>query len=75
MLRAVHRPIVLPGPGGRLDATLASGVPRAERAWQGGPRGWNDAVLAALARRRLPPLEAPPAPAEPRPADLSRAAS
>ena len=75
MLRAVHRPIVLPGPGGRVDATLASGLPRAERAWQGGPRGWNDAVLCALARRRLPGVEAPPAPAEPRPADLSRAAS
>jgi len=56
MLRAVHRPIVLPGPGSRVEPTLAAGLPRAERAWQGGPRGWNDAVLAALTGRRLPSL-------------------
>jgi len=56
MLRAVQRPIVLPGPGSRVEPTLAAGVPRAERAWQGGPRGWNDAVLAALTGRRLPSL-------------------
>jgi mannosyl-3-phosphoglycerate phosphatase len=56
MLRAVQRPIVLPGPESRVEPTLAAGVPRAERAWQGGPRGWNDAVLAALTGRRLPSL-------------------
>jgi mannosyl-3-phosphoglycerate phosphatase family protein len=54
MLRAVQRAIVLPGPGGRVDPTLAAGLPRAERAWRGGPQGWNDAVLSALAQRRLP---------------------
>jgi predicted mannosyl-3-phosphoglycerate phosphatase (HAD superfamily) len=75
MLRAVHRPIVVPGPGGRIEPSLAAGLPRAERGWQGGPRGWNDAVLAALARRRLPGVEAPRPRPEPRPAGLKRAAS
>lgn len=58
MLRAVDRPIVLPGAGGRVEPALAAGLGRAERAWQGGPRGWNDAVLAALTGRRLPSLGA-----------------
>ena len=75
MLRAVHRPIVLPGPGGRIEPSLAAGLPRAERAWQGGPRGWSDAVLSALARRRLPGVEAPKPQPEPRPAGLKRAVS
>jgi mannosyl-3-phosphoglycerate phosphatase len=75
MLRAVHRPIVLPGPGGRIEPSLAAGLPRAERAWQGGPRGWNDAVLSALARRRLPAVEAPRPQPEPRPSGLRRAVS
>jgi mannosyl-3-phosphoglycerate phosphatase len=53
MLRAAHRPIVLPGPGGRLEARLAAELPQAERAARGGPEGWNDAVLAVLTGRRL----------------------
>jgi mannosyl-3-phosphoglycerate phosphatase family protein len=75
MLRAVGRPIVIPGPGGRVDPALAEGLPGAERAWQPGPRGWSDAVLSALAERRLPPLAAPASRREPRPPRLSRAAS
>ena len=75
MLRAVHRPIVLPGPGGRVEPLLASGLPRAERAWHGGPRGWNDAVLCVLARRRLPELAGRPSRPEPRPQAFRRAAS
>ena len=54
MLRAVHRPIVLPGPGGRVEPRLAAELPHAERARRGGPEGWNDAVLTALTGRRLP---------------------
>lgn len=75
MLRAVGRPIVIPGPGGHVDPALAEGLPGAERAWQPGPRGWNDAVLSALAEHRLPPLAAPASRREPRPPRLSRAAS
>jgi mannosyl-3-phosphoglycerate phosphatase family protein len=75
MLRAVDRPIVVPGPGGRVDPALAEGLPGAERAWQSGPRGWNDAVLSALAQRRLPPLAVPAPRRDPRPAGFSRAAS
>jgi mannosyl-3-phosphoglycerate phosphatase len=56
MLRAAQRPIVLPGPDGRLDPRLAEALPRAERAPAGGPEGWNKAVLAVLAGRRLPPV-------------------
>lgn len=75
MLRAVDRPIVVPGPGGRVDPALTEGLPGAERAWQSGPRGWNDAVLSALAQRRLPPLDVPAPRRDPRPAGFSRAAS
>jgi mannosyl-3-phosphoglycerate phosphatase len=75
MLRAVGRPIVVPGPGGRIEAALAEGLPGAERAWQGGPRGWNDAVLSALAGRRLPPLAPTAARRGPPVPRLSRAAS
>jgi mannosyl-3-phosphoglycerate phosphatase len=57
MLRAVHRPIVLPGPGGRVEPRLAADLPHAERAPRGGPEGWNDAVLAVLTGRRLPALD------------------
>ena len=54
MLRAVHRPVVLPGPGGGVEQRLAAELKHAERARRGGPEGWNDAVLAVLAGRRLP---------------------
>jgi len=56
MLRAAHRPVVLPGPGGGIEPRLAAALPRAERAPSGGPEGWNDAVLAVLTGRRLPTL-------------------
>jgi mannosyl-3-phosphoglycerate phosphatase family protein len=74
MLLAVHRPIVLPGPGG-VEPQLAAGLPRAERAWQGGPRGWNDAVLSALGQRRLPGVAATPPWRERRPREVKRAVS
>ena len=54
MLRAVNRPVVLPGPGGEVEPLLAAELTHAERARRGGPEGWNDAVLAVLAGRRLP---------------------
>jgi hypothetical protein len=56
MLRAAHRPVVLPGPGGDVEPWLAAELPDAERAPRGGPEGWNDAVLAILTGRRLPAL-------------------
>jgi mannosyl-3-phosphoglycerate phosphatase len=54
MLRAAHRPIVLPGLGGVLEPRLVAGLPEAERARRSGPAGWNDAVLAVLTGHRLP---------------------
>ena len=54
MLRAVHRPVVLPGPGGGVEQLLAAELKHAERARRGGPEGWNDAVLAVLSGRHLP---------------------
>ncbi len=54
LLRAVHRPIVVPRPDGSIDETLASGLPGSERAPASGPAGWNEAVLAVLGRRPLP---------------------
>jgi predicted mannosyl-3-phosphoglycerate phosphatase (HAD superfamily) len=75
MLLAVHRPIVLPGPEGRVEPRLADGLPRAERAWQGGPRGWNDAVLSVLVQRRLPAVAPTPPRRDRRPRELRRAAS
>jgi mannosyl-3-phosphoglycerate phosphatase len=54
MLRAVHRPVLLPGPDGTVDPSLLAALPRAERAPRAGPGGWNDAVLAVLTGRRLP---------------------
>jgi len=54
MLRAVHRPVLLPGPGGKVEPCLLAALPHAERAPGGGPEGWNDAVLAVLTGRRLP---------------------
>lgn len=56
MLRAAHRPVVLPGPAGRLEPCLVAALPHAERAPRGGPEGWNDAVLAVLTGRHLPPV-------------------
>jgi mannosyl-3-phosphoglycerate phosphatase len=56
MLRAVHRPVVLPGPVGAVEPLLAAELPHAERAPRGGPEGWNDAVLSILTGRRLPAL-------------------
>jgi mannosyl-3-phosphoglycerate phosphatase len=75
LLRSVHRPIVLPGPGGRIEPQLAAGLPGAERAWRGGPRGWNEAVLSALGRRRLPAVAAPAPGRERRPPQVRRAVS
>jgi mannosyl-3-phosphoglycerate phosphatase len=56
MLRAAHRPVVLPGPGGSVEPLLAAELPHGELAPRGGPEGWNDAVLAILAGQRLPTL-------------------
>jgi mannosyl-3-phosphoglycerate phosphatase len=75
MLRSVHRPIALPGPDGSVDPALSAGLAGAERAWHGGPSGWTDAVLAALAGRRLPPLAPPSALAATRPLPAQLAAS
>jgi mannosyl-3-phosphoglycerate phosphatase len=74
MLRSVPRPIVLPAAGGRVEAELAAGLPGAERAWQAGPRGWNEAVLSALSQRALPRIPAIAPRRGPRAADLTRAA-
>jgi mannosyl-3-phosphoglycerate phosphatase len=54
LLQAAERPIVIPRPGGRIDAALALALPEAERAPEPGPAGWNAAVLAVLAGERLP---------------------
>lgn len=56
LLERVDRPIVIPRPGGAVDATLAARLPLAERAPAAGPAGWNAAVLAVLAGKRLPVL-------------------
>jgi mannosyl-3-phosphoglycerate phosphatase len=58
MLRAAHRPVVLPAAGGRLEPLLVQELPGAERARRGGPAGWNDAVLAVLTGHRLPGVSA-----------------
>jgi mannosyl-3-phosphoglycerate phosphatase len=47
MLKAVHRPVVIPTPEGAIDPDLAAALPRAVRAGRGGARGWSEAVLAA----------------------------
>jgi hypothetical protein len=59
VLAAVDRPIVIPRPGDRIDADLASHLPAAERAPAPGPAGWNAAILAVLAGRRLPTVGEP----------------
>jgi mannosyl-3-phosphoglycerate phosphatase len=53
-LRLVDRPVVMPHRGGRLDPALVAALPHCERATEEGPRGWNLAVMAILAGRRLP---------------------
>ena len=58
MLRAAHRPIVLPRPAFGVEPLLSAELPHAERAPRGGPEGWNDAVLAVLTGRRLAALAA-----------------
>ncbi len=55
-LRLVDRPVIVPRPGGALDGDLAAALPHGERAPAAGPEGWNLAVLAILAGRRLPPV-------------------
>jgi mannosyl-3-phosphoglycerate phosphatase len=59
LLRAADRAIVVPRPHGGLDPVLAAALPRAERAPQPGPEGWNAAVLAVLAGDRLPEVGEP----------------
>ncbi len=58
MLEAVDRPIVMPGRGGVIDATLAAALPGAERAPAPGPAGWAAAILAVLADEPLPRIAA-----------------
>jgi mannosyl-3-phosphoglycerate phosphatase len=55
-LSLVDRPVVMPRPDGDLDAALAAALPQAERAPAAGPEGWNLALLAILAGRRLAPV-------------------
>jgi mannosyl-3-phosphoglycerate phosphatase len=52
-LRLVDRPVIMPRPGGDLDPELAAALPRAERAPAAGPEGWNLALVAIVAGRRL----------------------
>ena len=52
-LQLVDRPIIIPSREDRLDPQLAAALPHGERASDAGPVGWNDAVLAVLAGRRL----------------------
>lgn len=60
MLQAGERPVVVPRPDGRPDATLAAALPGAELAPAPGPEGWNRAVLAVLAGERLAIVGATP---------------
>jgi mannosyl-3-phosphoglycerate phosphatase len=53
LLLAADRPIVVPRPGGAVDATLRRELAGAERAPHPGPEGWNAAVLAVLEGGRL----------------------
>jgi mannosyl-3-phosphoglycerate phosphatase len=54
LLLRVNRPIVVPRPGGHVDADLARALPKAERAPHPGPAGWNAALLTVLGGGRLP---------------------
>jgi mannosyl-3-phosphoglycerate phosphatase family protein len=58
MLRAAQQPVVMPGPGGRLEPQLVAGLRGAGRARRSGPAGWNDAVLDVLTGHRLPGVSA-----------------
>jgi predicted mannosyl-3-phosphoglycerate phosphatase (HAD superfamily) len=69
MLRAAHRPVVLPGPIDGVEPLLAAELPHAECAPRAGPEGWNDAVLAILTGRRLPTVAADARPGEGHPGD------
>lgn len=55
-LRLVDRPIVMPLPDGDLDPELVAALPHGERAPEGGPGGWNLALLAILEGRHLAPV-------------------
>lgn len=50
LLRAVDRPVVVAGAGGRYDAETLAAVPHARRAGGAGPAGWNRAILELLRR-------------------------
>jgi mannosyl-3-phosphoglycerate phosphatase len=50
LLRVVQRPVLMPGPDGRVDADVRAAFPTAEVAPAPGPAGWNRAVLEALAQ-------------------------
>jgi mannosyl-3-phosphoglycerate phosphatase len=60
LLRAAHRPIVIPRPGGAIDPELKGALPAAERAPLPGPAGWNAAVLAVLDGGTLPAVSDAP---------------
>src|SRR5579864_886302 len=48
LLRAVDRPVIVAGAGGRYDAETLAAVPRARRAGGAGPVGWNRAIFKLL---------------------------
>jgi mannosyl-3-phosphoglycerate phosphatase len=54
LLRAVARPIVVPGADGAVRPELRAALPEAERAPAPGPWGWNAAILSVLRGERLP---------------------
>jgi mannosyl-3-phosphoglycerate phosphatase family protein len=54
LLRAAHRPVVMPHRDQGIDPLLRSELPLAECAPAAGPGGWNAAVLAVLHGERLP---------------------
>jgi mannosyl-3-phosphoglycerate phosphatase len=56
MLKAVHRPVLMPTPAGSVEPELAAAVPRAERAARGGAQGWSEAVLAACGHAAPPQM-------------------
>jgi mannosyl-3-phosphoglycerate phosphatase family protein len=53
LLSVVDRPVLMPREDGSVDPALAAALPGAERAPAPGPRGWAEAVLAALEGRAL----------------------